>query len=131
MDRAPLTPGEEWLRCRPWIEAANAHGLGTHTIDDILEEIVEGEAHFWPGKACAVVTCFQITPRIKGLHFWLCGGDLTELVEDMRPKIEAWGAAQGCTRFTTAGRKGWLRVMEKYGYAPAWHSSAKDIGDGH
>jgi hypothetical protein len=121
-----VTFEQEWARCRPWIEAANAYGLGTHAIDDVRDAILAGEAHFWPGENCAVVTEFDCFPRLKSLHFWLCGGDLTELVEILRPRIEDWAKAEGCTRFTTCGRAGWQRVMARHGYSPTWHVCSKD-----
>lgn len=121
------SPQAAWERCRPYIEAALVYAEGTHTIDDVWEMVERGEAHFWPGEQCAVVTEFLIYPRLKGLHFWLCGGDLNELVETWRPRIEAWGSALGCTRFTTAGRNGWQRVMSKHGYRPRWHVCSKDV----
>lgn len=120
-------PDPEWERCSPWIENALAYALGTHTIDDVWDMVQRGDAVFWPGKKSAVVTEFHEFPRLKSLHFWLCGGDLKELVRDMRPCIEAWGAAQGATRFTTAGRDGWQRAMSPYGYTPQWHICAKDL----
>lgn len=117
----------EWARCLPWLEAANAYGLGTHDMADVKAAIALGEAQFWPGQRSAVVTEFHEFPRLKVLHFWLCGGDLDELIGAMRPEIETWGARQGCTRFTTAGRSGWQRVMAAHGYRPQWHICAKDI----
>lgn len=122
-----MTGAEEWARCRPWIEAALEYALGTHTIEDVWALVLAGQAHFWPGRNAAVVTEFHPFPRLKALHFWLCGGDLTELTQEMRPAIEAWGALNGCTRFTTAGREGWQRVMARHGYQPHWHICAKDV----
>lgn len=121
----PADFASEWTRCRPWIEAAVAYCGGTHDIDDVLADIAAGEAQFWPGRNAAVVTQIGVYPKFTGLHLWLCGGNLAELVEEMRPAIEAWGAAQGCVRFTTAGRQGWQRVMKKYGYAPLWNICVK------
>lgn len=123
-----LTPEQEWARCRPWIEEALVYDLGAHTIDDVWDKIQRSEAAFWPGKASAMVTEVCEFPRLTALNFWLAGGDLTELVRDMRPVIEAWGAEKhGCTRFTVAGRQGWQRVMAQYGYRPAWSICMKDI----
>lgn len=125
MDGAVTTGEAEWARCRQWIEAAVAYCGGTHDIGDVEEAIAAGEAQFWPGRACAVVTEITEFPKFSGLHFWLCGGDMDELVKEMRPAIEAWGAAQGCTRFTTAGRQGWQRVMKSCGYEPLWNICVK------
>jgi hypothetical protein len=114
-----------WLRCRPWVEAALGYAGGTHVWTDVWAEIAAGECQFWPGERSAMVTHILDFPRSRGLHFWLCGGDLSELL-DMLPQIEAWGHAQGCTKFTTAGRPGWQRVLKAHGYQPVWNVCAKD-----
>lgn len=116
----------EWARCRTWIEAALAYCGGTHLIEDVEAQIERGEAQFWPGERSAVVTELVQFPRMSALHFWLCGGDLKELTTEMRPRIEAWGVGQGCTRFSTAGRHGWQRVMKRHGYEPLWNVCVKD-----
>lgn len=118
----------EWSRCRPWLMKALARGgePQTHDIDDVLAEVLTGDAQFWPGLNAAFVTQVHDFPRYRALHSWIAGGDLGEIVEDMLPEIEAWGRGRGCTRFTVIGRKGWLRVLAKYGYRPCWHACGKD-----
>lgn len=116
-----------WERCKPYIEAALHHARGTHTVDDVWAAVQIGDAQFWPGERSAVVTEILHFPRKKALHFWLCGGDLKELVETIRPAIEAWGVEQGCAVATTAGRNGWRRALEGHGYEPAWHVCTKEL----
>jgi len=114
-----MTPLHEWERCKGWIESALEYAP-FYTIDDILSEIEAGEAVLWPGKRSAVVTQFWDFPRTRGLNFWLAGGDLTELTEEMLPVMEAWGREQGCTVFFLAGRLGWNKSMKAKGYRPQW-----------
>src|SRR5262245_43497735 len=100
-----------WTRCRPYIEAALAQAGGTHAVEDVERLIAAGRAHFWPGRRCAVVSEFYHYPRLKACNLWLLGGDLKELLR-MRPAIEAWARAQGCTRMLGGGpRRGWARVL--------------------
>ena len=117
---------QEWARCAPWIGAALGYARGTHLIDDVKTMVVEGRAHFHPFGSSAVVTEFLVYPRMKTLHFWLCGGELAALIA-AEPLIAAWGAANGCTRFTTAGREGWRRALKGRGYASAWHVCMRDL----
>lgn len=121
----------EWDRCAPWIEAALEWSLGTHLLEDVKELVLTDRAQFWPGTNAAAVSEISVQPRMKILHFWLCGGDMREILEEMLPVAEAWGVTQGCSRFTTAGRIGWRRVMAKHGYSPAWESCVKDLADVH
>ena len=114
-----MIPQDEWERCAPWIEAALARGMGFHTLEDVLDQCVAGRAVFWPGKRSAVVTEFQFYPRAKALNYWLIGGDLDELLDEMAPHIEAWAKAEGCTDVTGAGRRGWERPLAARGFQTA------------
>lgn len=114
----------EWARCAPWLEAALAHAHGTHALSDVREMVERREARFWAGRRAAMVTEVHEFPRMRVLHFWLAGGDLAELRDEMRPLAEAWGREQGCTRATISGRRGWARAL---GYAPLAWTCAKEL----
>jgi hypothetical protein len=117
----------EWERCRPWIEAALIHADGTHSIDDIAAGIASGRFQFWPGKNCAAVTEIIVFPRLTALNFFLLGGDLDELLQEMEPAICRWAAAMGCSRVIGAGRKGFEKVLRPLGYQPRWSYCAKEL----
>jgi hypothetical protein len=120
-------PQAAWTRCRPYLEAALARAGGTHDIGDVARLVGEGRAHFWPGRRCAVVTEFYDYPRLRACNLWLLGGELKELLA-MRPAIEAWAKAQGCTRMLGGGpRRGWARVLEPLGYRSGWIIYRKDL----
>lgn len=86
------------------------------------------ETHFWPGKKAAAVSQIMHHPRCNQMHFWLCGGSLREIVNDMLPAAHAFGVLHGCTLYTTAGvRTTWRRVLSKYGYEPAWDLLARKL----
>jgi GNAT superfamily N-acetyltransferase len=124
---APEAPAEAWARCRGYVEAALADAGGTHAIEDVACLIGAGRAHFWPGRRCAVVTEFYDYPRLRACNLWLLGGDLRELLR-MRPAIEAWAQAQGCTRILGGGpRRGWARVLAPLGYRPEWIIYHKEL----
>ena len=116
----------EWNRCKAWIEGALDYVL-EHTIEDIAEFVEAGDAIFWPGRNCACVTQFWEFPRSKGLNFWLAGGDMRELLNEMFPVLEAWGLEVGCTSFFVAGRPGWARAMKPMGFDPRWTVLCKEV----
>jgi hypothetical protein len=119
---------DDWARCRPWIEAALKRGGDPYEIEDVERFIAKGDALFWPGRKSAAVTEFMGNGKI--LSFWLLGGDLDELLNEMRPAIEAWAKARGCVRvlgiFSTK-RRGWQRVLAQHGYAPAATTLVKEL----
>jgi hypothetical protein len=103
---------------RRYIEEALQYSGGTHLFEDIVAGVAAGTLQFWPGRSSAVVTEILDTPRKKILHFFLAGGTLSEL-ETMLPSILDWGKAQGCTKTTLVGRKGWERTfITRQGWKP-------------
>jgi hypothetical protein len=117
----------QWIRCRPWIEAALPYCRGTHTIEDIEDGIASGQFVFWAGQKSAIITEILNYPRKRVLHYFLIGGDLHELVEFMEPRITQWAKEHGCTAVSGAGRKGFERVFARSGYVPAWRVIIKEI----
>lgn len=115
----------EWIRCKPWIEAALQYADGTHTIDDIEDGIEKGLFQFWSGRSSAVVTELIDYPRKRELNFFLVGGDLGEL-KLMEPLISMWAREQGCQRVRAGGRKGFERICSN-GFKARWTYYAKDL----
>lgn len=123
---APFDP-DEWERCAPWLQAALINGGDYYDLSDVEQAVRAGEALFWPGEKSAVVTQVWRFPKATILNFWLAGGDMTEIVDDMRPVIEAYGKVQGCTKTVVVGRLGWVRALKGAGYTPVWTAVAKEI----
>lgn len=89
--------------------------------------IKAGEAQFWPGISSVLITTLDEHPKAKVLTLWLAGGDLNELINDLRPAAEAWGREHGCTRSAVIGRDGWMRALRGAGYEPAARLVMKDL----
>jgi hypothetical protein len=103
--------------CRPWIEDALAYSGGTHTFEDVEQRILESHLQLWPAERGCAVTEIVIYPRKKVLHVFLGGRRNGSDYRHDRQR-RAWSKTQGCTSMTIAGRHGWRRVLEKYGYKP-------------
>lgn len=99
----------------------------THTLADVERMVENREAQLWTGENSAAVTEIIQYPQIRVLHLWLCGGDMDEITNQMLPRAEAFARSEGCSRMTTAGRKGWDRVMSKHGFSPVASVCAKDL----
>lgn len=100
------------------IEAALSYSGGTHTFGDVVEGIQSGRMQLWINGRSAAVTEIVAYPRKKVLHGFLAGGNMREIMA-MVPSAAEWGRQQGCTSFTLAGRKGWIRVFGRMGWKPA------------
>ena len=123
----PAVTEAERQRCSGWLEAALAHAGGGHTLEDVWAMVDAGEAQAWPGDHAAMVTLIEDEPRARRLLIWLAGGDLEELVGDLRPRAEAWARMNGCQRVLIVGRPGWERALAPMGYAPLARIIAKEL----
>jgi hypothetical protein len=117
----------DWLRCGAYLDAALEHAGRTHALADVAAMIDRGEAQIWPGRRAALVTIVEDDPQERRLLLWLAGGELDELVGDLRPRAEAWARAQGCRRALIIGRRGWERALAPEGYAPLARIIAKEL----
>ena len=105
-------------RARPFLQKALDHAGNTHTLEDVEAALAKGLVQWWPGENSAAVTEIIQYPQQRALHFWLAGGNLSEL-ESMYPAAEAWGREHGCTVATTSGRPGWERTfLRREGWQP-------------
>lgn len=107
-----MTPWEHFERLQSLLETA----LKDDTLQDVLDDLNNGAAHFWPGVNAVLVTRFDQEPEGKSLHVWLGAGDQQELLA-MQPGLEAFGRAHGCVIATIEGRKGWERTFKERGFA--------------
>lgn len=120
----PDALGAEFDRYRPHIAAALERDFGTHSIDDVREEVVSGRAHLWTTPQSATVTRVEFTPQNTMLCIWLSGGDLDDL-RAVEPQISAWARAHYCDLIYISGRRGWLRSLD--GYAEAASVMVKQL----
>jgi hypothetical protein len=119
-----MTFEDEWERCRPWLEGALEHCGGTHSLDDVRRCVEQRSARFWAGREAAMVTEIVTYPQFSTLNFWLAGGDLGELRDELRPQAEAYARDLGCRYATIVGRAGWAKAL---GYRPVHWTCAKEL----
>lgn len=84
------------------------------SIEWVLTNVREGRFQLWKGESSAIVT--NVADAGKGRHLvWLfAGGDLQEITNDMKPKIEHWAKSIGCKRASMTARVGWSKVLKDY-----------------
>jgi len=104
---------DEWSRCSEWIDAALLHAHGSHTLQDVLDIVVKGDAQFWPFDDAAIVTEIIRYPQRTTLRFWLAGGNFETLAE-AEPKLINWSKQFDCTSVEIVGRRGWVRALDGY-----------------
>ncbi len=129
MTNLALVPEDksEWLRCRPWIEAALQYNGGTHNIEDIEVGIERGFYWFFSSQRAAVVVEIIPCPRMKVLNYFLIGGDSKDLKTKIDPQVSAWAKARGCKMAIGNVRKGGERLFADIGFKPRWVTIAKEL----
>lgn len=103
----------EWVRCSKWIEDALQYAHGSHTLDDVYQTVVKGDAQFWPAEDAGLVTEIVDYPQRRTLRFWLAGGNLKTL-ERLEKKVIDWSKQWGCEACEIVGRRGWVKALEGY-----------------
>ena len=111
------------------LEKALEHSLGTHTVGDVVAQILAGNAQLWEDEDALIVTEVQVHPRKRVLHIWLATGDMDACIA-LHHRILRWAQEeQGCELATLAGRRGWERVLGSEGWTPRLSLMAKEIGE--
>lgn len=117
---------EEWGKAREYLLPALEYCGGTHSEDDIICGLIQGQYKLWLWEKSAHLTEFRQYPRMKALNIFLVGGDMEELFAH-EPKICAFALKNGATRITNGGRVGWERALIPLGYQKLGIVMAKDI----
>lgn len=110
----------------PGLAEALERGGGTHTVEDLIRQIAEGDAQLHWLRNSAIVTEINDTPRKRVCHFWLATGDLDDVLALSEMVLE-WAKRMGCTQATLAGRRGWERVLASEGWTPALTLMQREI----
>lgn len=104
-----------YLRFRPQFEQVTDPQF--YPIEWLDAQVLKGRA--WPivGRAAAlVVEVRQYPGGVRAAHGLIAAGNLSEIVNELIPRAEAWGRAQGCKFGLIESREGWAKVLKKHGW---------------
>ena len=118
---------EEWERSKPFL--IDALGFtGSHSIDDVLEEVKDGSAVFYPVRDGAAVFRLGDYPQKKVLLIWLYGGEMASNIKGVLEAAEFHAEELECTELMIVGRRGWERVLKPHGFVHQGVLLTKGIG---
>ena len=118
---------EEWERSKPFL--IDALGFtGSHSIDDVLEEVKDGSAVFYPVRDGAAVFRLGDYPQKKVLLIWLYGGEMASNIKGVLDAAEFHAEELECTELMIVGRRGWERVLKPHGFVHQGVLLTKDVG---
>lgn len=106
----------EFMRCWPWLEKAVARNGPTHTMEDVLADVMSGKAQLWPGPDAAMVTTISDHPTgFKEIVGWLAGGSMSGVLK-LEEQAAIWASEIGCNRVVLICREGFRKTMAQAGY---------------
>lgn len=108
------------------LEKALRIGGRTHDIGDVAAGLQTGRFQWWPRKDSGTVTEIVVYPKGPVLNVFLAAGDLDDVLA-LVPDMKTFAKAQGCSRITCIGRRGWERVLPKHGWRITGTAFALDL----
>ena len=87
----------------------------THTPEDLQAAVSEGKMQAWQNGQSVVVTEVLGFPQQRVLNVFLAVGNLDEIMA-LTDEVVAFAKQHGCSRLIMGGRKGWAKVLPKYGW---------------
>lgn len=106
-----MTQYPDW---REALAAANDPTFYPLRYQDVL--FASRQVQFWGTDRAAILTWLKHYPGgAFTCETFAAAGDPAEMVEVLKPEIEAWARAMGCTNcLITAGRRGMARLHSDY-----------------
>jgi|TARA_B100000949_G_scaffold234897_1_gene255544 hypothetical protein len=118
---------ESWERSEPFLAAALGFS-GSHSVEDVLEEVKEGSAVFYPVRDGAAVFKLGEYPQKRVLLIWLYGGEMASNIKGVLEAAEFHAEELECTELMIVGRRGWERVLKPHGFVHQGVVLTKGIG---
>ena len=119
---------ERWGHIKPEIDKALIHGCGDLTSYGLFLQCLGGVAQCWEADTGFVMTRFEHMEDKKRLAIttatssdWFAEGP--QALEF----LEHFARSSGCTRVICYGRRGWIRLLKKYGYEEPYVTVMKEI----
>ena len=113
-------------RFRPQI--AEALDPAFYPIDYVDRLLLTGQAQIFLSEHAAMIAELKRYPGgARVAHCLVAAGRMAEITDVIRPRVEAWGRANGCTKAIVESRAGWMKVLKPHGYEIFQVSVMKDL----
>lgn len=109
---------------RKWIEEA-LEGTGW-TFEEVQQGIDRGDFHLFECEGGCLVGEYIVSPRHTVFNVWAGGGSLSA-IKTLIPVAEAFAKRNNCDVAGATGRKGWVRIVEKFGYKQSTPAVEKEL----
>ncbi len=100
---------------------------GAYSVQNVLDLVEAHQAELIVLKDSVAVWNVLDKPQTRTAHIWIVAGDLDELESGALPHIISKSRELGATKLTVSGRRGWIRVLRKYGMTEASTAGVMDL----
>lgn len=113
-------------RLFPHLSKAAEYTFGRYEPEDIIDAVLDGEAHLWvvfedEDILGVTITRFWQYPRKKCLDMLFIGGNEGFSWKDpMLETLQSWARDNGCDVIESSGRPGFARAFKADGYKMLW-----------
>ncbi len=113
-----------------WDDVADAIGRavsvagGTHALEDVREELIQGKSQLWVMRfhgtfMAAAVTRVIVYPRMRVLSIdWIGGSEMDQWLDWGYSRLKEFAVLNQCKCIDGYGRPGWIRAAKKFGLRP-------------
>lgn len=99
-----------------------------HSIEQVDEAVASGEALGWFSDKSALIGFIEdYEAGAKVFRAMWAAGSLKDIANNIRPQVEEFARANGCTSILAQGRGGWVRVLQEHGFRPSHVVVRKDF----
>mgnify|MGYP000099291797 FL=1 len=120
---------EAWERSKPFLADALEKSGNEYTVADVLKELEDDQAIFYPTRNGASVFRIGLYPQKRMLCIWLAGGDMESSIDSILEAAEFHAKQHECDGIEVLGRRGWEKVLKPYGYEHKRVMLIKELGD--
>lgn len=92
---------------------------GAWNVDDFMQQLRRKERQLWvayDGEVKAVMLTAIGTDHHKTCRITHCTGKHLQEWLDLLPVVAGWAKEMGCERLEPVARRGWERVLKKFGF---------------
>ena len=121
-----------WTWAKPLLIETEETWGEYYTIESLFNMIDKGEAQLWTvndadGFFLVLLTELLEFPKVRVLNILTLAGSNLEDSIGFLDYVENWACKQGATKSIGIGRKGFLRVLQPYGYRQKGVAFTKNI----
>tara|TARA_R110000782_G_scaffold116719_2_gene206787 strand:- start:2486 stop:2881 length:396 start_codon:yes stop_codon:yes gene_type:complete len=120
---------DQWHIIKPQIEEAIVHGSGVVTSHGLFLQCLGAVGQCWvrdEGGVC--ITRFEEIEGRRQLAVVACTSyGLLEFLTECMELFEEFAKLNNCKRTVVYGRKGWSKVLNKYGYHEPFITLIKEV----